>query len=87
MKIWYGDNLPFYEDLKASRDSVTPNNSRNYSQLCLIDDCLIRGRDFALLRGIWTNVGTFTNTKSLFADFDWSEERMTVSIYEIGVCM
>ena len=32
-----GDKLPFYEDFKASRYSVTPNSSRNYSKLCLIE--------------------------------------------------
>ena len=75
-----GDDFSFYEDFKASRESVTPNSSRNYPQLCLLGDYSKRGRDIAMLRSIWVNVGAFTNDQSLFADFDWSEERLTVSI-------
>ena len=74
-----GDKLPFYEDFKASRVSVTPGTSRSYTQLCLIGDYLKTGGNFAQLRSIWTNVGTFTNHQSLFSDFDWSDERITVS--------
>ena len=29
VELW--DNLPFYEDFKASRDNVTPSGSRKYS--------------------------------------------------------
>ena len=75
-----GDKLPFYEDFKASRESITPNRSRDFTQLCLIGDYLKGAGDIASLQRIWTNVGTFTNHQSMFADFDWSEERMTVSM-------
>ena len=75
-----GDIRPFNEDFKAFRENVTPSGSRNYSQLCLLGVFLKRGGDIAMLRSIWINVGTFTNHQSLFADFDWSEERLTVSI-------
>ena len=74
--VGIGDNLPFYEDFKASRNSVTPG-----TQLCLVGDYLEIGGDFPQLRSLWTNVGTFTNHQSLFCDFDWSYERITVSIY------
>ena len=76
-----GEKLPFYEDFKASRESVTPGTSRPYTQLCLVGDFLKSSGDFSLLRGMWNNVGTFTNHQSLFADFDWSDEKLTVSAF------
>ena len=74
-----GDKLPFYEDFKVSPESATTNRSRDYLQHCLIVDYLKSARDLATLRSLWINVSTFTNHRSLFSDFDWSEERMTVS--------
>ena len=74
------DKHHFYVDVKASRENVTPNSSRNYPQACLIGDYLRPGGNVALLRSIWTNVETITNYQSRFADFDWSEEGMTVKI-------
>ena len=74
-----GKKFPFYENFKATRDSSTSNGSRNYSQLCLVGDYLKTSGDLVTLRGIWTKVGTFKKHQSWFSDFDWSEEKMTVS--------
>ena len=81
-----GEKLPFHGDVNVSGDAMTTSKSRSFYQLNLLGDYLKRGGDIELLQSIWTNVGSFTNHQSLFSDFDWSEERITVSIYHFIDC-
>ena len=74
-----GEKFPFYEDIARGGDAQITSQSRAKTQLCLLGDYLRTGGNISQLRGIWTNVGNFTNHQSMFADFDWSDERLSVS--------
>ena len=81
--IEVGDKFPFYEDVAKGGDAQITSQSRARTQLCLLGDYLRTGGDIGQLRSIWANVGTFTNHQGLFADFDWSDERLSVSCFHI----
>ena len=81
-----GERFPFYEDyLKRSTTAlVTPQSRRSKTQICLIGDYIQRQGELAVLRNLWSRVGSFTNYQAAFHDFDWSEERITVSIVYVS---
>ena len=76
-----GERFPFYEDyLKGSTTALVTPQSRTKTQICLIGDFIQRQGDLTVLRNLWSRVGSFTDYQAAFHDFDWSEERITVSI-------
>ena len=76
-----GERFPFYEDyLKGSTTALVTPQSRSKTQICLIGDFIHRQGDLAVLRNLWSRVGSFTNYQAAFYDFDWSEERIRVSM-------
>ena len=75
-----GERFPFYEDfLKGCTTALVTPHSSAKTQKCLIWDFIQSQGDLALLRNYWSRVGSFTNYKTVFHDFDWSEERLMVS--------
>ena len=74
-----GEKFPFYDDIGESGEAAVTSRSSCSTQLSLIGDFLRTGGNLKELRSIWLNVGTFMNHHGSFSDFDWSEERLSVS--------
>ena len=75
-----GERFPFYEDFIRGRTTplVTPE-SRARTQLCMVADFIQHHGDIAILRNMWAKISSFTDHQAALCDFDWGEERMTVS--------
>ena len=75
-----GERFPFYEDfIKGTTTVVVTPESRSRTQLCLIGDFIHTHGNLSVLRNLWARVGSYTNHQAAFCDFDWSEERLSVS--------
>ena len=61
---------------------VSPD-SRAKTQLSVTADYLHSQGDLLLLRNLWARVSSYTNFQATLCDFDWSEERFTVSVISI----
>ena len=76
-----GEKLPFYDEFMAGADfmsSSSDNRARiHISVLCRF---LPHHGDLDIFRNFWTDVGVVVNHQSLFMDFDWTKERLSVSI-------
>ena len=75
-----GERFPFYDDFMQGRPTamVTPE-SRAKLQLSIVGDFLQSQGDFSLLKNLWSRVSSLTDYQVSLCDFDWSEERITVS--------
>ena len=75
-----GERFPFYEDFIRGRTTplVTPE-SRARNQLCMVADFIQHHGNIAILRNMWAKISSFTDHQAALCDFDWGEERMTVS--------
>ena len=62
---------------------VTPE-ARAKTQICIVADFIKTQGDLSLLRNLWARVSSFTNYQASLCDFDWGEERLTVSIHTVG---
>ena len=79
-----GERFPFYEDYrKGSTTALVTPQSRSKTQIYLIGDFIQRQGDLTVLRNLLSRVGSFTYYQAAFHDFDWSEERITVSIIRV----
>ena len=75
-----GERLPFYDDyIKGSTTALVTTESRAKTQLCLVGDFAKTQGDLMVLRNLWSRMGSFTNHQATVTDFDWEEERLTVS--------
>ena len=75
-----GERFPFYEDfIKGTTTAVVTPESRSRTQLCLIGDFIHTHGNLSVLRNLWARVGSYTNHQAAFCDFDWGEERLSVS--------
>ena len=59
--------------------SRTENRAR--IQISILGRFLPRYGDIELLRHFWRDVLVIVNHQSLFADFNWTKERLTVSMH------
>ena len=77
-----GERFPFYDDFMQGRPTamVTPE-SRAKLQLSIVGDFLQSQGDFSLLKNLWSRVSSHTDYQASLCDFDWSEERITVSSF------
>ena len=84
-----GERFPFYEDfIKGSTTALVTPEARVKTQLCLVGDFIKTQGDMMVLRNLWSRVGSFTNHQATFNDFDWGEERLSVStIYSNGLIL
>ena len=80
-----GERFPFYDDLMKGHTTalVTPE-ARAKTQICIVADFIKTQGDLSLLRNLWARVSSFTNYQASLCDFDWGEERLTVSIHAVG---
>ena len=77
-----GERFPFYEDFVRGRSTplITPE-SRARTQLNMVADFIQSHGDIAILRSMWAKISSFTDHQASLCDFDWGEDRMTVSIF------
>ena len=77
-----GERFPFYEDfIRGTTTALVTQEARVKTQLCLVGDFIKTLVDLSVLRNMWARMGAFTNHQATVCDFDWSEERMSVSIF------
>ena len=77
-----GERFPFYDDfVKGSTTTMDTPEARLKTQLCLVGDYIRTQGDMMVLRNLWSRIGSFTNHQSSFNDFDWGEERLSVSTF------
>ena len=75
-----GERFRFYEDyIRGSTTALVTTESRAKTQLCLVGDFVKTHRDLMVLRNLWSRMESFTNHQATVTDFDWGEERLTVS--------
>ena len=76
-----GEKLPFYEDYMRGTDYMTSSSeNRARVQVSILGHYLRTHGDISALRNLWSDVGVVVNHQALFTDFDWSRERLSVSI-------
>ena len=77
-----GERFPFYEDFtRGTTTALVTQEARVKTQLCLVGGFIKTLGDLSVLRNMWARMGAFTNHQATVCDFDWSEERMSVSIF------
>ena len=75
-----GEKLPFYEDYIRETDYMaSSSDNRARIQISVLGNYLRSFGDISTLRNFWRDVGVIVNHQSLFTDFDWSKERLSVS--------
>ena len=76
-----GKTLPFYDEFMAGTDYMASSSGdRAKIQISILCRFLTHYGDIDVLKGFWSDVGVIVNHQALFTDFDWSRERLSVSI-------
>ena len=76
-----GSKLPFYDEYISGMDYMAlSSKNRARVQLSVLGRFLPTYGDIEVLKRFWSDVGVIINDQGLFTDFDWSKERLTVSI-------
>ena len=80
-----GERFPFYDDFIRGRTTplITPE-SRARTQLNIVSDFLQTEGDLGNLRNLWARISSFTDHQAALCDFDWGEERVSVSNFPNG---
>ena len=79
-----GERFPFYEDfIRGTTTALVTQEARVKTQLCLVGDFIKTLGDLSVLRNLWARMGAFTNHQATVCDFDWGEERISVSIFSM----
>ena len=75
-----GERFPFYDDfIKGTSTTLVTPESRAKTQIHLIGDFVQQLGDIGVLRKLWSQIGSLTNYQISYCDFDWGEERISVS--------
>ena len=75
-----GERFPFYDDfIKGTTTTLVTPESRARTQIQLIGNFIQQHGDIGMLRKLWSQIGSLTNYQSSYCDFDWGEERISVS--------
>ena len=76
-----GQKLPFYEEYMSGTDYMaSSSDNRARIQLSVLGRFLTHYGDLEVLKAFWNDVGVIVNHQALFTDFNWSRERLTVSL-------
>ena len=76
-----GKKLPFYEEYISGADYMSPSSeNRARVQISVQARFLPHYGDIDVLRSFWRDIGVVVNHQSLFTDFNWTKERLTVTI-------
>ena len=77
-----GEKLPFYdEDMTGADHMSSSSETRARIQISLLGHFLRAYGDIDILRSFWRDFGVVVNHQSLLTDFNWTKERLTVSIF------
>ena len=75
-----GERFPFYDDfIKGTSTTLVTPESRAKTQIHLIGNFVQQLGDIGMLRKLWSQIGSLTNYQISYCDFDWGEERISVS--------
>ena len=75
-----GQKLPLYDEYMAGTDYMSSSSdNRARIQLSVLAKFLPTHGDLDVLKAFWSDVGVIVNHQSLFTDFNWSKERISVS--------
>ena len=75
-----GEKLPFYDEFMAGEDHMSSSSeNRARIQISVLGRFIPSYGDIDILRGFWRDIGVVVNHQSLFTDFNWTKERLTVS--------
>ena len=75
-----GQKLPFYDEYMAGTDYMSSSSdNRARIQLSVLAKFLPTHGDLEVLKAFWSDVGVIVNHQSLFTDFNWGRERISVS--------
>ena len=75
-----GQKLPFYDEYMAGTDYMSSSSdNRARIQLSVLAKFLPTHGDLEVLKAFWSDVGVIVNHQSLFTDFNWGKERISVS--------
>ena len=77
-----GKRNPFYQEFMQRHTTaiVTPESWATIQRF-IFGDFIKNQGDVSLLRNLWARISSFTNYHATVSDFDWREERLTVSIF------
>ena len=75
-----GEKLPFYDEYMAGADHMSSSENRARIQISVLGRFLPNYGDIDILRSFWRDIGVVVNHQALFNDFNWTKERLTVSI-------
>ena len=75
-----GEKLPFYDEYLQGTDYMA-SSSENWVrlQISVLGNYLRSYGDISTLTEFWRAIGVVVNHQSLFTDFNWSKERLSVS--------
>ena len=76
-----GERFPVYDDFVRGRNPPITPESRTRTQLCIVSDFLQTQGDLSILENLWARVSSLTDHQAALCDFDWGDERMSVSIF------
>ena len=75
-----GERFSFYDDfIKGTSTTLVTPESRAKTQIHLIGDFVQQLGEIGMLRKLWSQIGSLTNYQISYCDFDWGEERISVS--------
>ena len=75
-----GEKLPFYDEYIQGTDYMASSSeNRVRIQISVLGNYLRSQGDISILKSFWRDVGVIVNHQSLFTDFNWSKERLSVS--------
>ena len=75
-----GEKLPFYDEFMAGVDHMSSSSeNRARIQISVLGRFLPTYGEIDILSSLWRDIGVVVNNQSLFTDFNWNKERLTVS--------
>ena len=75
-----GERFPFYHDfIECWTTALVTPESRAKTQLRIVGDFIQRQGDFSVLRSLWSSISSLIDHQASLCDFDWGDERMTVT--------
>ena len=83
-----GVKLPFYVEFMAGHDHmVSSSENRVTVQISILGHALPTFGNLGTLRELWKDIGVVVNHQSLFTDFNWGKERLSVSNSFAFICL
>ena len=82
-----GVKLPFYDEFMAGHAHMASSSeNRVRVQISILGHALPTFGNLGTLRELWKDIGVVVNHQSLFTDFNWGKERLSVSSNFACIC-